>query len=634
MVALACILATVTFQLVESDFWQHLLVGKAIWTTHSIPTRQLWSWPTWGAIDTTSSYSWAFRAMLWPVWSAGGLLGLYGWRWLTTALTFVVLWLTARTLGARGLSQYLVLVMAALLYRQRTQVRPETLAGLLFAFTLWLLERRRQRATDTRLALMATVWAWANVHVSYFFGPLLMALYALGDRRGTPARPSLWPALAGAVALCFVNPYGWRAVWQPFHFMSDLRAEPFFRTIGEMRPIDWHSNLANGFPVLLAGWAALQLGRWVSRRGDWIELALFGLFTWQALATNRFIGYWSIVAAPFVARDLGDWLAGWRRAPPPWVRSAGVATACVLILPAELARPDLPPGIGIAANSYPRGACDFIAAHDLHGRVFNNFESGGYLLWRFWPDRSRLPFMDIHQSGTADERRAYLFAETRPEGWQAVERRYDPEIVMWHRLHARGDALLDYLDADSALVLVFADDAAALYVRRAGPTAAVAARYGYSILPGGTARLARLPALIADPAARQMLRDELDRAIAASPVNSTASSMRATLNLMERRYSEAGRDVEHAHAVDPLVPRYWERLGDVALATGDARRAVECYRRQQRVDYVPELEIRIGGAWRALGRKDHAAEAYRASIRHGAYADAARDSLRSLGAAP
>ena len=33
-------------------------------------------------------------------------------------------------------------------------------------------------------------------------------------------------------------------------------------------------------------------------------------------------------------------------------------------------------------------ACDWIAAHGVRGRAFNQFFFGGYLLHRFWPERS------------------------------------------------------------------------------------------------------------------------------------------------------------------------------------------------------------------------------------------------------
>src|SRR5262249_5822335 len=56
----AAILFSVTFPIFDTDQWQHLAVGRVIWARHHVPTEQLWSWPTWGQPDVTSSYSWLF----------------------------------------------------------------------------------------------------------------------------------------------------------------------------------------------------------------------------------------------------------------------------------------------------------------------------------------------------------------------------------------------------------------------------------------------------------------------------------------------------------------------------------------------------------------------------------------------
>src|SRR5262245_34472794 len=83
LLAAGCLVAVVTIRPFDTAVWQHLRVGRVIGPTHSVPTRQLWSWPTWGAPDTTTSYSWLFRALLWPAWLSGGILGLQVWRWAT-----------------------------------------------------------------------------------------------------------------------------------------------------------------------------------------------------------------------------------------------------------------------------------------------------------------------------------------------------------------------------------------------------------------------------------------------------------------------------------------------------------------------------------------------------------------------
>src|SRR5262249_22742909 len=57
--------------------------------------------------------------------------------------------------------------------------------------------------------------------------------------------------------------------------------------------------------------------------------------------------------------------------------------------------------------------------------------------------------------------------------------------VLLRRVPYPGDFMVDHLDADSSFALVFLDDAAALWVRRDGALAPLAARLGYRELRQG-----------------------------------------------------------------------------------------------------------------------------------------------------
>ena len=72
----------------------------------------------------------------------------------------------------------------------------------------------------------------------------------------------------------------------------------------------------------------------------------------------------------------------------------------------EWSAPSLPLGIRLRPLWYPERACDFMAANGVRGRGFNAFDLAGYQLYRFWPERERLPFIDIHQTGTRADRDA------------------------------------------------------------------------------------------------------------------------------------------------------------------------------------------------------------------------------------
>jgi hypothetical protein len=645
LLALACALIAASNRLFDWDYWQHLAVGRAIWRLHEIPRVHLWTWPSYGKPDLLPS--WLFRALLWPFWAAGGAMGLYAWRWLVTAIVGAIAWRIAHRLGARGLAPIAVILVSLLVFRQRTQLRPETLVAIWIGLHLWILETRRQGGPDRTPWLILTSWLWVNTHISYHFGLALIAIHWLDAVSGggtrardgvTPRRGAVrlaWVGIA-ALAVSFANPFGWRALWQPFDYFLHERHLPIYQSIGELQPawMMWDLNWRNGYPLLLVGWPLLLL--WRARRSglDRVELLTCVLFTWLGLSATRFVSFHALIAAPYVARDLAEWIASRRmsaRLPAP-ARLAVAAGFCVALTVLELSGPLGGPALRIDLAHYPVRACDFMAEHGVRGRGFNQFYIGGYQMFRFWPERDRLPFMDIHQTGSVWDRTYYMRAQAERASWDTLDARYRFDYVLLGNQHPPGETLSETLDSDSRWALVFTDDAASVLVRRDGPLAAVAERYAYRKIGTGRAWLERARGECReDSDSCAVVIAELERVIASSPYDSQAHSVLANAMLLFGRYQEAGRHLEAALSVDPWTPRAHERLGLVALAEGRPRDALRAFELERRVNRNSQgLDLRMGQAWRRLGETARAREAFQHELARNPDSQEARDSLAAL----
>jgi hypothetical protein len=307
-----------------------------------------------------------------------------------------------------------------------------------------------------------------------------------------------------------------------------------------------------------------------------VEALLFAFFTAWASSAQRFLTFWAVAAAPYLARSVSEWLAarrGGRPAPSPALRTAGAVLACFALTAAEIVRAGFPLGVAIHPTSVPVAACDFIAAHGVRGRSFNYFEHGGYLLWRFWPEKDRLPFMTTSpELATPEIRLEYQRAFVLGGDWRRMDERHRFDWVLLRRQTQPGDQLVDFVDADSAFALVFLDDVAALFVRRTGRMAALARREGFHWLPAGQAKLDTVAARIGgDPAARAEMRKELRRAIAASPRNAGTAMTLAALDIAERRWDEAEWALEESRRADPQVAWYRERKAAIAAGRASMR---------------------------------------------------------------
>ncbi len=631
----ACVLIGATFVSSDTDFWQHLLVGRAIWTGHGIPSTNVWTWPTYGEPNVLPS--WLFRALLWPFWKLGGMDGLQAWRWASALAVFGLAWLVARRLGARGFAALGMLAWCALVYRHRVYVRPETLAAVLLAATVAILVARRAGGRDLAWGLVPLAWIWANAHISYWMLFALVFIHAFAeffDRSDRKPRLA-WVALAAAAA-CFLNPFGWRSLAEPFLYATVWRNDPSFRTIGELQPVDWRFLATTGYAALLPLWPALAALR--ARRHGWdlAELLTCVVFSALGLWNQRFVSVWAVAAAPYLARGAAS-LAGEIRWPaalrPAWSRLALLALAAFGGSLADWRRTDLLFGTGVFANSYPAGACEFMARHDVRGRGFNHFELGGYQLWRFWPERDRLPFLDIHLTGTPEDRRLAGFMLNQPLAWRQLDDRHRFPFAMLRRLHAAQDVSLDILEADSSFVLAFLDDAAALYLRRDGPCAALAESLGFAIVRAGREGMRAMGrAIAADSALRPAFRAELERMERASPANSGAHSLLAQLDLLEGRYPEARAHLAAARAVDPLVPGYHERMGIAWLREGRAGEAARELRLAVSRERSPRAWAPLGEALAGAGDREGARSAYHRALELDPGNAEARRGLETLGA--
>jgi len=644
--AALCILATVTYAIHDPDIWQHLAVGRTIWQTHVIPHTQVWTWPTHGSPDVLPS--WLFRVLLWPFWEAGGVHGLFAWRWLTTLAAFGLAWAAVRRMGATGVAPLVMLVWCALFWRQRSQMRPETFAGILLAGEVLLLEARRAAAAtvgtsgpwwrDRAWGLVPIALLWANAHISYYLGFVVSGGYLLDDllRRRHGRRPLLLALAIGAAALAsLANPFGWRTLAQPLEYFTTWRHEPIYQTIGELMPIYpgyWDVHLRDALPAWLVVVVAGALARWRARGLDAAQALLLLVCLPQALSTQRFLGYAALALAPFAARDAGDWLSRrrwpeWLRAPAPRALLASVA-GVALVVP-TLLQPVQGFGYGWVHTLYPERAADWIETHGVRGRAFNTFPFGGYLLYRFFPDPGRLPFMDIHQAGTREIRYTYAWSMQDLDAWHALDGRYHFDWALLPRVLAGEPDLADFLDADSTWALVFADDAAALWLRRGGSCDSLATREAFHLMPAGTRALGPLGALAArDTSARARIGEELRRAIGSSPWNARAHTLAGNLAMIEGDFAGARAHYDEAVRQQPLEKQLLERQGLARLYAGDPAAALDSFRDLARRDpHWAESDLRIGEALAALGRRDEARRAWRRSVERHPEVGAARDSL-------
>lgn len=348
----------------NSDLWLHLASGRLLAQGRgpggtdpftSTAGNQLWVNPTW--------LSDQILFVLYTLDNDGKILVVAKACFVAT-LAGLLFWFRRRGEPLGGL--ILVSTVAAVALAPWLALGPTLVSLLGLVLTLFLLERpalveaeRAARAFRMRWFLLPLFALWANLDRWFFLGPLLVALYALGElftRRGEgnreggmnverphlPARAWASGLLAlGSVAACLLTPYHYHLfTWPPplglSHtervLMEDplgsgLVVSPFSPRFAASPPFAspgawaYYLLLAGGLASFLLPRRAIHPGRLLA----WLALA--GLSVYQANA----IPFFTVVAAPILALNWQEW-ARTAPLPPTWGHVRRAARGIGLLL--------------------------------------------------------------------------------------------------------------------------------------------------------------------------------------------------------------------------------------------------------------------------------------------------------------
>jgi hypothetical protein len=350
-------LAALIASLQSVDLAYHLRAGAQILDTGAIPATDSWTFTAVGLPWTDQQ--WGAQVVLAAVYRAGGWTGLVLLRAFLVAVVFGCLFEIGRRRGLGMRLAALVTLAAFAVSAVALALRPQLIGMALFALVLLLVADRRARPRGL-WAIPIIVLAWANVHGSFFLGPLVLGLAWLEDLHDRVERPhrALLVAVVAAAAAC-VTPFG-PAVWA---YAVGLSTNPEVAR----RITEWQPTSLLEVPGLLFYGSALLAAILLARRrrlAPWPTIVWFAVFFVIGAYAARGVAWWSLAAVVPVAGLLAPGPGGVEsRAEPAGTRSmrqvnAVLAVVIVLagiaVLPAwrpvdpALGAPD-----GVVANAPP-----------------------------------------------------------------------------------------------------------------------------------------------------------------------------------------------------------------------------------------------------------------------------------------
>jgi hypothetical protein len=187
---------------------------------------------------------------------------------------------------------------------------------------------------------------------------------------------------------------------------------------GQIYKFDW---ISAPWTVTVWIWLVLNLSMFAHlvilvRRREWhaLPLTLIGLICATVSWSMARLVIQGGMAWLFTT---GLWFAQRTTDGRPAVRNAIVAATCVIAMVGVAGRvlfhPDVIGGVNRLISEHPVAAARFVEEHDLPGPIFNDYQSGGYLLWDF--HGTRQVFIDPrYRPFTPEFRIAYFKFESNP----------------------------------------------------------------------------------------------------------------------------------------------------------------------------------------------------------------------------
>lgn len=376
---------TVRSRFDDPDMWWHLRTGWIVWTTHTIPTTDIFSF-------TTNHHAWVpqewlSQTLIYGAYRFGGYPGLMLWLCFFTAAILIAGYALCSIYSNNAKVSFLGAMTIWFFATAGLAIRPQMIGYLLLILELLLVQLGRTRSPRWFFLLPLLFAIWVNCHGSFFFGFLLATLFLacsffdfgmgllVAERWDQHRRKVLMLALLLSLAALFLNPIGVQQVLYPLNTL--LHQSIGLSVVQEWMPLTMNSARGLGLLVVLGCIFLL-----IILQGSQLfleELLMLAAGTWLAISHQRMLFVFGILAAPVLSRLLSSCWEGYDAARDhPWPNALLIAISFLVLMRGFPSRQNLTQQVD---DGSPVAAVRFLQDHHLFGPMLNDYVYGGYLIW-------------------------------------------------------------------------------------------------------------------------------------------------------------------------------------------------------------------------------------------------------------
>lgn len=384
----------------DPDFFWHLKNGELLLNNKALFEQDLFSHTAAGsALQVTG---WFFDAAIAYLWQNHDAAGIRIFSAFFIALTWLGMHRCANLFIERKETCALLALFGIVVLGPLVAVRPNLFTHCAIVWVLYcLLGFMKSSRIGYLLTLIPLFAIWPNFHYGFAVGLVLIGLFfasavldqfaPLSSRKPLSGFLTSRPVLIAMTCVLAVaaNPYGLQ-VYQELLMMSVRGADSAV--------IEWQSPDFNPtFQKILLGsivFYAVTIFL-TNKKPSWLMLLVPGTMLCAMLLAQRNQGFWAVTLPPFLALGISEILTQRtqtdrqvpRQDPHSPVTYYLNAVILLVTITAVIFGQTAVQKMQTAATNrtYPVAATNFMLDNIPDGNLFNQYISGGYLIWRAYP---------------------------------------------------------------------------------------------------------------------------------------------------------------------------------------------------------------------------------------------------------
>ncbi len=419
------------------------------------------------------NHHWGSGVIFYLIWKVFGFVGLSIFCLLISLITFFLFFKIAEKESNFKITFLISLLLIPLMV-SRNEIRPELFSYFFIALFFWILWHWRKGKLDSKWLFTLPILGvfWVNLHIYFVFGPALIGLFLVDHiirKKSIDKRISIVLILTGLISL--LNPFFIKGLIYPFNIFKS-----YGYRIVENQSVwfleNWGFNSPNlklfkiFLAILIISFVILLIRN--RKRFSFIYFTL--AIVWSSLgllAIRNFtlFGFFILIIIVYNLRysklkikKISLYLI--------ILLSLAIFLISFFVYYQKLPLQEYRFGFGLIENN--NQSMDFFKEYNLQGRIFNNYDIGGYLIHHSFPERKVFTDNRPEAYSISHFQDIYIPAQTNDIVWQEQNNIYDFNIIYFsHRDHTQwGQQFLIERVKDDNWAVVYYDPFVIIFLKR------------------------------------------------------------------------------------------------------------------------------------------------------------------------